>query len=86
MVYRFLGHSARAALAIATIAAFGAAANAQPVAPADAEADAAAESANEPIVVTGAIAEAQAASIREKRLAPNLVDVAAADAVGRFPD
>ncbi|MFN3424529.1 MAG: TonB-dependent receptor [Novosphingobium meiothermophilum] len=86
MVYRFLDCSARAALAIATIAAFGTAANAQPVATAPVEADAAAESANEPIVVTGAIAEAQAASIREKRLAPNLVDVAAADAVGRFPD
>nr|WP_292937552.1 MULTISPECIES: TonB-dependent receptor [unclassified Novosphingobium] len=42
--------------------------------------------ANEPIVVTGTIAESQAASIREKRIAVNLVDVAAADAVGRFPD
>lgn len=40
----------------------------------------------EDIVVTGSIIEAQAASVREKRDAPNLVDVAAADAVGRFPD
>ena len=40
----------------------------------------------EDIVVTGSIFAAQAASVREKRDAPNLVDVAAADAVGRFPD
>lgn len=38
------------------------------------------------IVVTGSIAEAQAASIEAKRAAINLVDIAAADAVGRFPD
>nr|WP_298282892.1 TonB-dependent receptor [Novosphingobium sp.] len=60
------------------------AAHAQQTAPADAEA--APEEPGDVIVVTGAIAQSQAASIREKRLAPNLVDVAAADAVGRFPD
>ena len=38
------------------------------------------------IIVTGSIAQAQAASIEAKRAALNLIDVAAADAVGRFPD
>lgn len=38
------------------------------------------------IVVTGSISQSQAASVREKRFADNLVDIAAADAVGRFPD
>lgn len=38
------------------------------------------------IIVMGTIAQAQAASIEAKRAALNLVDVAAADAVGRFPD
>ncbi|PLK26708.1 TonB-dependent receptor [Novosphingobium sp. TH158] len=38
------------------------------------------------IVVAGSISESQAASVEEKRKALNLVDVAAADAVGRFPD
>lgn len=38
------------------------------------------------IVVTGSIVQSQAASIREKRDADNLVDIAAADSVGRFPD
>lgn len=38
------------------------------------------------IVVSGSIVQAQAASIQEKREANNLVDVAAADSVGRFPD
>ncbi len=38
------------------------------------------------IVVRGSIIEAQAASVELKREADNLIDVAAADAVGRFPD
>lgn len=38
------------------------------------------------IVVTGSIVAAQESSIRAKRDAPNLVDIAAADSVGRFPD
>jgi len=38
------------------------------------------------IIVTGSILQAQAASVEEKRKALNLVDVAAADSVGRFPD
>ncbi|QQV78984.1 TonB-dependent receptor [Sphingomonas aliaeris] len=38
------------------------------------------------IVVTGSIVEAQRSSIMQKRMADNLVDIAAADAVGRFPD
>jgi TonB-dependent receptor len=38
------------------------------------------------IVVTGSIVAAQEASIEAKRNAVNLSDVAAADAVGRFPD
>lgn len=40
----------------------------------------------EDIVVTGSIVAAQGASIAAKREADNLVDIAAADAVGRFPD
>ncbi len=48
-------------------------------------ADDAAEEVSE-IVVTGSIAESQAASLAAKRRAENLVDIAAADAVGRFPD
>jgi TonB-dependent receptor len=40
----------------------------------------------EEIVITGSIGQSQAASIREKRQADNLVDIAAADSVGRFPD
>ncbi len=42
--------------------------------------------ASEEIVVTGSIVEAQRSSILQKRMADNLVDIAAADAVGRFPD
>lgn len=38
------------------------------------------------IVVTGSIVAAQESSIRAKREALNLVDIAAADSVGRFPD
>lgn len=86
MVHRLLAGCARATLAIATLAAVSGAAQAQALAPVDAEAEALAEDAGDPIVVTGAIAESQAASIRDKRIAVNLVDVAAADAVGRFPD
>jgi len=57
--------------------------------PALAHAEAAVEEAAEAegeIVVTGSILQAQAASVQEKRQALNLVDVAAADSVGRFPD
>jgi TonB-dependent receptor len=42
--------------------------------------------AEDEIVVTGSILQAQIASVEEKRRALNLVDVAAADSVGRFPD
>jgi len=38
------------------------------------------------IIVQGAIITAQGASIAEKRNADNLIDISAADAVGRFPD
>ena len=38
------------------------------------------------IIVTGSISESQAASIELKRKADNLVDIIAADAVGRFAD
>ena len=38
------------------------------------------------IVVTGSIVEAQRSSVLQKRMADNLVDIPAADAVGRFPD
>ena len=38
------------------------------------------------IVVVGSILQAQRSSIAQKRNADNLIDVAAADAVGRFPD
>jgi len=55
--------------------------------PAFAHAEEAADEAGESeIVVTGSILQAQAASVEEKRKALNLVDVAAADSVGRFPD
>ncbi len=84
MFYRFSSGCAMAAIAIATFGAMPAFAQAAPAADAVVEPDTG--EANEPIVVTGAIAESQAASIREKRVAVNLVDVAAADAVGRFPD
>ncbi|MDP3549860.1 MAG: TonB-dependent receptor [Novosphingobium sp.] len=84
MVHRFLVGCARAAIALSSVAALAATAHAQDMAPADAEA--APEEPGDVIVVTGAIAQSQAASIREKRIAVNLVDVAAADAVGRFPD
>lgn len=49
-------------------------------------ADAADADASNEIVVTGAIAQSQAASILLKRNAVNLADIAAADSVGRFPD
>ncbi len=38
------------------------------------------------IIVTGSISESQASSIKLKRKADNLVDIIAADAVGRFAD
>lgn len=44
------------------------------------------EATDDAIVVTGSIAAAQEASINAKRQAENLVDIAAADSVGRFPD
>ncbi|PEQ14015.1 TonB-dependent receptor [Novosphingobium sp. PC22D] len=40
----------------------------------------------EAIVVTGSILESQQASVEAKRRADNVADIAAADAVGRFPD
>ncbi len=48
--------------------------------------DAADDAANFEIIVTGSILQSQAASVEDKRVALNLVDVAAADSVGRFPD
>ncbi|SEJ61875.1 TonB-dependent receptor [Sphingomonas sp. OV641] len=54
-----------------------------PVAPVDAPGDNAADG---DIVVMGSILQAQRSSIEQKRNADNLIDVAAADAVGRFPD
>ena len=38
------------------------------------------------IIVTGAILQAQEASVEAKRRADNFADIASADAVGRFPD
>lgn len=84
MFRRFLGGCARVAIIVSALAAVSVTANAQDLPPTDVEA--APEAGGEAIVVTGTIAQSQAASIREKRIAPNLVDVAAADAVGRFPD
>jgi TonB-dependent receptor len=55
-------------------------------APAFAQAAPASEPAGDVVVITGSIAAAQQASIEEKRDASNLVDVTAADDVGRFPD
>lgn len=55
----------------------------QPAFAQDAPAD---EEVVDEIVVTGSIVAAQESSIRAKREALNLVDIAAADSVGRFPD
>lgn len=44
------------------------------------------EDRSDDIVVTGSIVGAQGESVRAKREAVNLTDIAAADAVGRFPD
>ena len=38
------------------------------------------------IIVTGSILQSQEASVRAKRRADNVADIASADAVGRFPD
>ena len=40
----------------------------------------------EEIIVTGSILQAQQASVAAKRSADNVIDVASADSVGRFPD
>jgi len=86
MFYPLLSGCGRSAIATASLALAASPAMAQN-APQPVDAAVEYEAApGEAITVTGAIAEAQAASIREKRIAPNLVDVAAADAVGRFPD
>lgn len=87
MLNRLLAGCAHASIAVAiasvaSVTVLAGTAHAQDAAPAET----AAEEPAETIVVTGAIAQSQAASIREKRIAVNLVDVAAADAVGRFPD
>lgn len=55
-------------------------------APADTASEADTSGNPEVVVVTGSIRSAQAASISAKRVAENLVDIAAADTVGRFPD
>ena len=71
----------RRSLILATAATIGLAAPhayAEEAAPREAETD--------EIVINGSIGQSQAASIREKRQADNLVDIAAADSVGRFPD
>lgn len=54
--------------------------------PGAAFANEAAESEENVILVTGAIVASQEAAIEAKREANNVVDVASADAVGRFPD
>ncbi|MDJ0276382.1 TonB-dependent receptor [Sphingomonas sp. 2R-10] len=77
------------AIAVATIAAIPASAQqlAMYATPAgDAGSPAGDPAASDEIVVTGSIVEAQRSSIRQKRMADNVVDIAAADAVGRFPD
>lgn len=76
------------ALTVLSAASFAHASDAEVVADSAAQADATDTSTNEvqDIVVTGAIAQSQAASITLKRNALNLTDIAAADAVGRFPD
>jgi TonB-dependent receptor len=48
--------------------------------------DSNADIAGDEIVVTGSITQSQEASVAAKRAAVNVVDVASADAVGRFPD
>lgn len=79
------------ACAVATLL-YGPGAAAADVAAADTAADAeaaveaGAEADGEAIVVTGSILSAQEDSIAAKRRAVNLTDIAAADAVGRFPD
>ncbi|HMP55889.1 MAG TPA: TonB-dependent receptor plug domain-containing protein, partial [Novosphingobium sp.] len=55
------------------------------MAPAHAE-EASEDSAADEILVTGAIIQSQIASVEAKRAALNFTDIAAADAVGRFPD
>lgn len=54
--------------------------------PAAAQSAAPADASDDDIVVTGSIVTAPAESISAKRNAVNLTDIAAADAVGRFPD
>lgn len=54
--------------------------------PALAQDDPAEESQDNVIVVTGSIVQAQQASVEAKREAGNVVDIASADSVGRFPD
>ena len=90
-IHRALSGGAVAALAIASIQpAFAAETDAAETAAQDG-ANLAAETAADAdygaeIIVTGSIAASQAASVAAKREAPNVADVAAADAVGRFPD
>jgi TonB-dependent receptor len=74
------GKAARGSLLMlsAALSAIGGAAQAQT--------QAAAPEPAEEIIVTAPIASAQAAAITLKRDADNLVDIAAADSVGRFPD
>jgi TonB-dependent receptor len=77
---RPIARSIRGMSSIAVLAAMLAApVAAQDAAPADDEG-------GDDIVVTGSIVTAQGESIRAKRDAVNLVDIAAADSVGRFPD
>lgn len=77
----FLNAKLCAVSALAIMAVCAAPAAAQSAAP-----EAEAEDAGDDIVVTGSIVAAQGQSIRAKREAVNLTDIAAADAVGRFPD
>lgn len=75
------GGAARAAFLLAT--AFGAV---QPVLAQEVETAQDEAPPVQTIVVVGTIVSAQGAAIEEKRDASNIVDVASADSVGRFPD
>lgn len=75
-------------IAIAAVLVLPAAAQQIPVAHTRVAADAPESDVTEngEVVVIGSIVEAQRSSVQQKRMADNLVDIAAADAVGRFPD
>ncbi len=78
---RVFAHQSKMALLLGTAAAFIATPAMAQTAPAE---EAAAEDGD--IVVTGSILQAQEASVEAKRNSDNIIDVASADSVGRFPD